>query len=190
MTRYLKLLAAVALVWLPGAALAAEVVEKPARVVSTLVETAVIVESVNRETREIRVIDARGHRFTIVADAAVKNFDQIEPRDRIVTEYLESVAIVIFPRGSAEQKDEAAMDVEVAAPGDKPGVGVATVEIVSAEIHAINRADRLVTLEMDDGEMRTIKAADDAPLDEVSVGDLVRMRITKAIAISIVEPDM
>lgn len=190
MIRYLGILAALTLIWMPGTALAAETVAKPARVISTLVETAVIVESVDRETREIRVIDAQGNRFTIVADDAVKNFAQIEARDRIVTEYLESVAIVILPHGSAEMLDAAAVDIEVAAPGDRPGFGVAAVEIVTAEVHAINRADRLVTLEMDDGEMRTIKTAADAPLEDVSVGDLVRMRVTKAVAISVVEPDM
>lgn len=190
MIRYLGILAALTLIWLPGMALAAEMVAKPARVISSLVETAVIVESVNRETREIRVMDAEGNRFTIVADESVKNFAQIEARDRIVTEYLESVAIVILPHGSAEKLDGAAVGVEVAAPGDKPGVGVSTVEIVSAEVHSINRADRLVTLEMDDGEMRTIKAGADAPLEDVSVGDLVRMRVTKAVAISVVEPPM
>ena len=178
------------LLCLSGAALAAEIVEKPARVVSTLVETAAIVESVDRETREIRLIDAQGNRFTVVADDSVRNFDEIEARDRIVTEYLESVAIVILPHGAAAPGQGAAVEVEVAELGDKPGMGVATVEIISAEIHGLNRADRLVTLEMQGGEMRTIKAADNAPLDKVSVGDLVRMRITKAVAVKVVEPDM
>lgn len=190
MNRKTGILATVAMLCLSGAALAAEMVEKPARIVTTLVETAAIVESVDRETREIRVIDAQGNRFTVVADASVKNFDQIEARDRIVTEYLESVAIVILPPGAAAPEQGVAAEVEVAELGDKPGVGVATVEIISAEIHGLNRADRLVTLEMEGGEMRTIKAAENAPLDQVNVGDLVRMRITKAVAVSVVEPDM
>jgi hypothetical protein len=71
--------------------------QKPARVITSTIRSTAIVEAVNKETREIKLLDASGERFTIVADEMVRNFDQIEPRDRVYTEYLESVAIMVAP---------------------------------------------------------------------------------------------
>jgi len=161
---------------------------KPARVISTLVKRAAIVEAVNRETRELKLIDAQGNRFSITVSDAVRNFDQIEPRDRIVAEYLESVAVVIAPVG-AEPPIGDAEYFDVAPAGDKPALEGVETRLVTATVHAINAADRLLTLETDDGELRTIKVRADAPLDSVTVGDQFRLRITRAIAVSVVEPE-
>ncbi|MGB5630773.1 MAG: hypothetical protein WBM57_15505, partial [Woeseiaceae bacterium] len=84
-----------------------ETTSKPARVLSTLIKRAAIVESVNPDTRELKLLDAQGNRFTVVADESVRNFDQIKPRDRIVAEYLESVAVVIAPKGSKPPVEDA-----------------------------------------------------------------------------------
>jgi len=163
-------------------------VSKPGRIVTALVKSGVIVEAVNKETRELKLIDARGNRFTVVADELVRNFDQIEPRDRIVVEYLESVALVVAPAGSELPIGDANL-VRVAPAGDKPGVEGVETRVVVATVHSINAADRLVTLETEEGELSTIKVAEDARLDLVDVGDQVRLRVTRAIAVSVVKPD-
>jgi len=172
-----------------AAANAAETtVSKPARVVSTMVKLGAIVEAVNKQTRELKLLDAQGNRFTVVADEAVRNFDQIEPRDRIIVEYLESVAVVIAPAGSEPPVGDADL-LTVAPAGDKPGMSDVETRLVIATVQGINAADRLVTLETEDGNLRTIKVSEDAPLDDVDVGDQVRVRITTAIAVAVVTPD-
>jgi len=160
-------------------------VQVPGRVVTSTVRRVAIVEAVNKETREIKVIDASGRRYSFVAGEMVANFDQIEPRDRIVTEYLESVAIFVTPAGAPEMGDAAA--VEIAPLGDKPGIAAADTFMVRATIESLNVTDRIATLRGEDGRVRTVKVADDVPLDMINVGDEVRMRITEAIAISVVE---
>jgi len=162
-------------------------VQVPGRVITSTVRSAAIVEAVNKETREIKVIDASGRRYSFVASDMVANFDQIEPRDRIVTEYLESVAIFVTPAGAPEMGDMSA--VEIAPLGDKPGIAAADTFMVKATIESLNETDRIALLRGEDGRTRTVKVADDVPLDLVKVGDEVRMRITEAIAISVVEPD-
>ena len=161
---------------------------KPARVVSTLIKRAAIVESVNPDTRELRLLDAQGNRFTVVADEDVRNFSQINPRDRIVTEYLESVAVVIAPKGSKPPVEDASA-WNVAEAGDKPGVAGVETRLVVATVQAINAVDRLLTLETEAGSVRTVKVSDQAELHLVEVGDQVRLRITTAIAMSVVTPD-
>ena len=161
---------------------------KPARVVSTLIKRAAIVESVNPDTRELKLLDAQGNRFTVVADESVRNFSQIKPRDRIVAEYLESVAVVIAPKGSKPPVEDAS-EWNVAEAGDKPGVAGVETRLVVATVQAINAVDRLLTLETEDGGVRTVKVSDHAQLHLVEVGDQVRLRITTAIAMRVVAPD-
>jgi hypothetical protein len=161
---------------------------KPGRVVSTLVKSGAIVEAVNKETRELKLIDPRGNRFSVYADELVRNFDQIEPRDRIIIEYLESVALVVAPAGSEPPVWDASV-MNVAPAGDKPGVEGVETRLMVATVQAINSADRLVTLETESGEMRTIKVSEGARLDLVDIGDQVRLRVTRAVAVSVVAPD-
>ena len=157
----------------------------PGRVVTSTARREAIVESVNRETREIKVVDANGKIHTFVAGEMVANFDQIEPRDRIVTEYLESVAVFVVPEGTPEMGDMGL--VEVAPLGEKPGVAMADTYMVAATIDAIDADSRIVTLRGEDGFQSAIRVADNVELANVKVGDEVRMRVTEAVAISVVE---
>ncbi len=164
-----------------------ETVQKPGRVVTATIRSGAIVEAVNKETREIKLIDASGRRFTIVADEMVRNFDQIEPRDRVITEYLESVAVLVVPAGAPTLGSGAS--VELAPVGGKPGVTVVETFVVKATVESLNVTDRIATVRYEDDSTRTIKVADDVPLDLVDVGDEVRLRITKAVAISVRKAD-
>lgn len=167
----------------PVADAQAQSVQKPGRVVTNTVHSAAIVEAVNKETRELKLIDASGRRFTIVADDVVANFDQIEPRDRIVVEYMESIAIVVVPAGTPTMGE--GMAVELAPLGEKPGIASVGTTVVSATVESLNRSDRIATLHYEDGRIKRIKVADDVPLDLVNVGDEVRFRVTEAMAISV-----
>jgi hypothetical protein len=162
-------------------------IQVPGRVTTASVRSVVIVEAVNKETREIKVIDASGRRYSFVAGPMVENFDQIEPRDRIVTEHLESVAVFVAPPGTPALGDASA--VEVAPLGDKPGIAAADTFMVRATVESLNTTDRIATIRGENGNVRTIKVAEDVPLELVKVGDEVRMRITQAIAISVRKAD-
>ncbi len=171
----------------PTADAQSKTVQIPGKVITSTVRSMAIVEAVDKETRELKLIDANGKRYTVVASDLVANFDQIEPRDRIVMEYLESVAIFAVPAGAPELGDAAA--VEVAPLGDKPGVKAAETFMVKATIESLNVTDRLAIVRGENGQVRTIKIADDVPLDMISVGDEVRMRITQALAVNVRKAD-
>ena len=157
----------------------------PGRVITSTARREAIVESVNRETREIKVVDANGKIHKFVAGEMVANFDQIEARDRIVTEYLESVAVFVVPEGTPEMGDKGL--VEVAPLGEKPGVAMADTYMVAAKVDAVDTTARVVTLRGKDGFQTAIRVADNIDLAKVKVGDEVRMRVTEAVAISVVE---
>ena len=157
----------------------------PGRVITSTARREAIVESVNRETREIKVVDANGKIHIFIAGDMVANFDQIEPRDRIVTEYLESVAVFVVPEGTPEMGDMGL--VEVAPLGEKPGMAMADTYMVAAKIDAVDADSRVVTLRGKDGFQTALRVADDVELANLKVGDEVRMRVTEAVAISVVE---
>lgn len=159
-------------------------IEVPAKVVTSAVRSVAIVEAVNKETRELKLINAQGHRFTIVASDQVTNFDQIEARDRIVADYLESIAIYVVPAG-APQLDDVAVAVEVKEAGDKPGVAAVGTVLLKANVESLNKSDRLATLRLEDGSIRVVKISSDVALDMISVGDEFRLRITHAMAVSV-----
>ncbi len=162
-------------------------VQIPGKVLTSTVRSMAIVEAVDKETREIKLIDANGERYSIVASDLVRNFDQIEPRDRIVVEYLESVAVFVVPSGAPELGD--AMAVEVAPLGDKPGVKAAETFMVKATIEALNVTDRIAMLRTETGQVRTVKLSNEVPLDKIEIGDEVRLRITQAMAVSVRKAD-
>jgi Cu/Ag efflux protein CusF len=157
----------------------------PGRVITSTARREAIVESVNKETREIKVLDANGKIHKFVAGEMVANFDQIEPRDRIVTEYLESVAVFVVPEGTPEMGDMGL--VEVAPLGEKPGMAMADTYMIAARVDAVDTDTRIVTLRGKDGFQTAIRVADDIELANLKVGDEVRMRVTEAVAISVVE---
>ncbi len=162
-------------------------VQIPGKVVTSTVVSMAIVEAVDKETRELKLIDANGKRYTVKASDLVRNFDQIEPRDRIVMEYLESVAVFVVPSDAPELPDAAA--IEVAPLGDKPGLKAADTFMVKATIESLNVSDRIAIIRGENGQVRTVKLADDVPLDMVEVGDEVRLRITQALAVNVRKAD-
>ncbi|MGI9328809.1 MAG: hypothetical protein ACR2PZ_26575 [Pseudomonadales bacterium] len=161
--------------------------DKPARVISTTIQRGAIVESVDKTTRELKLLDSQGNRFTVVADERVRNFDQIEPRDRIIAEYVESVAVVVAPADSIAPIGEGGV-VAVAPAGDKPSIEGIGTRLIIGSIESINVTDRLVTIALEGGEVRTVKVLDSERLAMVGVGDQVRLRITQALAVSVRRP--
>ena len=61
--------------------------------------------------------------------------------------------------------------------------------LVTATVEPVKVTDRIATVRYEDDNTRTIKVADELPLDLVDVGDDVRLPITKAVAISVCKAD-
>jgi Cu/Ag efflux protein CusF len=59
--------------------------------------------------------------------------------------------------------------------------------MVAAKIDAVDADSRVVTLRGKDGFQTALRVADDVELANLKVGDEVRMRVTEAVAISVVE---
>ena len=159
----------------------------PGRIYTSVVQRVAIVEAVDQETRELKLIDSDGNRYTLVATDLVQNLHLIEARDRIVVEHLESVAFLVVPEGTGELPDVAA--VEIGPKDGKPNLRVVDTFMVKATLESLNRSDHIAVLRGEDGRTRTVKLDDDVQLGLIRVGDDVRMRVTEAVAVSVRKAD-
>ena len=149
-----------------------------------VVVTAEVV-GIDRVDRTLVLLGPEGNVVAVEVGYAARNFDQIEVGDRIKVEYFESVSVYIAMSGD---KPEAAAGLVTArsAYGEKPaGIVVETVD-VSARVHSIDRSKRTVTLSLHQGGTVTTSVDKSVKIyDKLKKGDLVYVRYTEAIAISV-----
>jgi Cu/Ag efflux protein CusF len=115
----------------------------------------------------------------------VKNLAQVKKGDQVVATFHEAIAYEVFKPGTAMPGANEAMVAERAKHGEKPAAGVAQVDSVTATITAIDKEKSKVTLKGPEGHSVTVKVKDPKKLEGVSVGDLVQLTYTQALAISV-----
>jgi len=144
-----------------------------------------VVQNVDYRTREVTVKDEAGEISTMVAGPVVRNFNQINPGDKVALQYRESVTIAVMKGVDVAPTRAETVDVAGAPPGEKPaGVIVRTGEVV-AEVIAINHKDRTVTLK---GPARTLTVqvnTKDKGFNRLTVGDKVYLRLASALAVAV-----
>lgn len=162
-------------------------VEKPAKVSTTIVTAQAIVEAIDTQQRQLKLLAADNRRFVVTVDPSVENFDQIQPRDRVNIEYLQSVAIAVTPAGETPTADSTNL-IELASAGEKPFKANVNVRRVRGVIVELDRDMRRGSILMPDGTVQTVNASEDARLDLVNVGDSVELVVTTAVAVAITPP--
>lgn len=117
----------------------------------------------------------------------VKNLAQVKVGDRVTSEYVRAVALLLKKgegiRGTTEQQRSAA-----AQPGQKPAAGVSTRTVITADVTRIDPQAGLVTLKGPKGRVVDVQVADPATLARIKVGDQVEATITEALMIAVTPP--
>jgi hypothetical protein len=183
---------AVALVltaWLaPAAVRAAD--EKPAPPAHTgvlrtnLVTVKAKVEGVDLEKRLVTVRGPKGNVVEIEAGPEVRNLAQVKVGDMVVVRYQESIAFDLKKEAGEPEAAVAGM-VARADPGEKPAAGGARVIVADVTIMAIDTKTMMVTVKGPQGNVFEVKARDPKRLQEIKVGDQVRVTYTEALAVSV-----
>jgi len=145
------------------------------------------VMSVDREDRSITIKDPDGNIQEIELTDDVKNFAEISPGDRIVTEIYTGLLMTLAKPGE-EFTDKSASQVAVSEPGKKPQiVNVEMVETL-AQISAINRETREVTVTGPRGKSVTLAVPENIEgFEKLKIGDNVNARYIEAFAIAVQE---
>ncbi len=146
------------------------------------------VVSIDRVDRALAILGPKGNVVAIEVGSEVRNFDQIQIGDSIRVAYYESVAIYIGQNG---EKPEASAGLVAgrSAKGDKPAGIIAEIVDVSAKVEGIDKAKRIVSLELPDRRVVTTKVDPSVKgFDTLKVGSTIHVRYTEAIAISVDKP--
>ncbi len=150
---------------------------------SNVVSVTATVEAINQKTRMVTIKGTEGRLVTFKAGKEVVNLPQVQVGDKVVLDYIESLAVRMAKPG--EVRDETVDLVGAAAPGSKPAAIGATETTVTATIEALDKKAETVTLKGPDGGVRIVKVQDPANLDKVEVGDTILITYTEAVALSV-----
>jgi hypothetical protein len=145
-----------------------------------------VVEAVNASNR-IVTIRTIGRDEVIVMNVSeeARNLDQVEKGDRVVVEFLEALAVDLKKGGGLEPEAGVATAMARAAPGEKPGAGMADTVTVVATIVGIDPDEPSVLLQGPEGNVVEVLVRHPEKLNEVDVGDQVVITYSQAMAISV-----
>lgn len=143
------------------------------------------VVGIDRVDRTVVLLGPEGNIVEVEVGEAARNFDQIRVGDQLEVKYFRSVAVYIDMQGN--QPEASAGVITARSPeGEMPaGVVVETVDI-SARVHSVDRSTRSVTLLLYNGGTVTTQVDKSVKIyDKLKKGDLVHVRYTQAVAISV-----
>ena len=146
------------------------------------------VKAVDLKTRHVTLQRADGSVVKFAVGDDVRNLPQVKVGDEVTVTYYESLAYEVHKSGQAIPGAAVTEGVARAPLGEKPAGLVGRATTVTATIAAIDKAAPTVTLRAPSGELTTFKVRHPEKLDQVSVGDLVDITYTEALAISVDKP--
>ena len=159
---------------------------KPAKVTVNVVKLTGTVKAVDLQNKTVTVEGSGGKTVTVNAPNA-RNLDQVHVGDKVNLQYTEELAL--FVRKSDAQPSATQTETLTLAPkGQKPaGVVARTVELTGT-VESIDAKKRTVSVKRPAGNVRTFhvdKAVKN--FNQIKVGDQVVLRITEAVALSVVK---
>ena len=146
------------------------------------VKVTAVVTAVDQKNRIVTLRGPEGNEFSVLADAAVKNFPQIKVGDNLVVEYIQAVALD-FQKGDGIRMMSSIDDSARAKAGARPGAAALSKVTVVSNIWAVNQAKGTVLVRGPFGHFAEVKLKDPALLTGVKVGDQMKVTYTDAVAI-------
>jgi ribosomal 50S subunit-recycling heat shock protein len=159
---------------------------KPGKVVVQVVKLTGTVKAVDAQNKTVTVEGSGGRTVTVNAENA-RNLDQVKVGDKVNLQYTEELALIV--RKSDEQPSATQGDMVALAPkGQKPaGLMARTVELTGT-VESIDAKKRTVSVKGPAGNLRTFhvdKAVKN--FGQIKKGDQIVLRITEAVALSVVK---
>lgn len=154
-----------------------------------LVSATAKIKAVDLKTRHVTLQRADGSVVKFAVGDSVRNLPQVKAGDEVNVTYYESLAYEVRKAGEGEPVAAVTEGAARAPLGEKPAALIGRATTMTATIAAIDKAVPTVTLRAPSGELTTFKVRDPQKLDRVSVGDLVNITYTEAVAISVSTPE-
>jgi Cu/Ag efflux protein CusF len=162
-------------------ALPAHAQVKDAAVAVQEIEAVVTVTKVDKKARTVTFRGPKGGVATLAVPPESQNLDQVKPGQQYKMKYVEAVAVEISKGGKpgASQNEK----VKLAPKGSKPGGMMVRTRQIAGVVDAIDYTSRYVAVRGPKGNVVSLKAADDVPLEQLSAGDRISVTYTEALSI-------
>jgi len=144
-----------------------------------------VVEAIDHETRVVTVKKPDGELLTFTASEEVRNLPQVSVGDVLVAEYRETVSIEVMDGEGMEPEAAEAVAMARAEEGQMPGFAAMDTRVATATVEEINVEANTFKLKGVDGGVREYVARNPENLRRASVGDLVVMTVSEAIAVEV-----
>jgi Cu/Ag efflux protein CusF len=150
------------------------------------VKASAIVTGIDKATRTVTLKGPKGNVFDVVAGDEVKNFEQIKIKDEVIVTYVQALSLEVR-KGSGIRERSEGMDAASAAPGQKPAAAVGRHVTVLADVIAVSKKHKTITLKGPKGNVVVLDVKNPDHFKVVKKGDQVEADYVEAMAIS-VEP--
>ena len=137
-------------------------------------------------TRTVTLKTAAGKVLELEVTNEARNFDQLAVGDVVTAQYRESLTLSLMEKKTEASRSESA-SAERAPAGAKPGGEMGREVTIIADVVAVDRHAKIVTLRGPQGNMVDLHVEDPERLKKVKKGDQVKAVYTEAVAVS-VEP--
>jgi Cu/Ag efflux protein CusF len=160
---------------------------KPGAVIVDVVKLTGTVKGVDLDKKTVSV-EGSGGRTVVVNAKNARNLDQVKVGDKVNLEFVEELALFVRKADAPPSATEAQM-VALAPKGQKPaGLMAETIEL-TGNVESIDSQKRTIAVKGPAGNVRNFKVDKAVKnFSQIKKGDQVVLRITEAVALSVVKP--
>jgi hypothetical protein len=148
-------------------------------------EAVVKVVKLDRKARTVTFQGPRGNQVTLNIPKEAQNLDQVKVGSLFNVKYVEAVAVGLQRGGKATAVVD--QQVRLAPKGGNPGGIVVNTAKISANVVAIDYADREIAVKGPQGNIRSFRVADEVQgFRDIKVGDTISVVYAEALALEMI----
>jgi len=164
--------------------------ERPAVMATAVAKVTATVTAIDYKARTVKLKDDKGGEVELIVGPQATRFNEVKKGDRVTFEYVETIALVVSPKGAAAPAAGESSYIEKNKPTQGPGARMVHTATITTTVEAIDYKKRTVTLKGPKGDSQTFTVGPEAKrFNEVKKGDQVTVDYTKATAISVSKPE-
>lgn len=148
----------------------------------TTIEADVV--AIDYKKRDVTLQDAQGNKRTLTIGSEGTNFNQVKVGDHFLLESATEMSVFLLTDQDSAINAERSVNLK-APQGEKPAFLVAESTEFKALISAVDPAAQMATLTFEDGSRDTFKVRPDLQLSEKMLGQVILIRVTEAIALTV-----
>ena len=173
----------------PSATAAARTIEGADRVERTnAVQVTATVAKVDHAARRVTLLLPEGREIELLVGESAKNLSQVAVGDQVRATYYESLVFQVRKPGEATPGASEAAGLATAEPGTMPGGLAVQTVTVTTTVRKVDHATQTITVELADGQLKTLPVQNPANLDKVKAGELLEITYSEALAIDVAKP--